>query len=293
MSLNLRELWEYRDLLMIFVWRDLKVRYKQTLLGMSWTIINPVVNTLIFALLFGVVAETPKDGIPTLLFFMSGLAVWRYFSNTLTAISASLVGGAGLYTKIYFPKLIIPINLCVAGLVDLVISLIILVPLLFYYHVPLSLSVLGFPVLVLMSMLAALGPGLFLGALNVRYRDVGSLVPFIVQIWMYASLVVPSSKVQSLCLNHVGPVLQPFFAKHFGMTLTDHFLTQTSVVLYGLNPMAGVVEGIRWSLFRSMPGTQMDAPWLLMASGLPFICIALLVGFYYFKRVENQFADIV
>jgi lipopolysaccharide transport system permease protein len=308
MALNLREMWEYRELLYFFVWRNMKVRYRQTLLGFTWAVVNPVVNTIAFTIIFGNVAKLPSDGLPPPVFFMIALSLWRYFAATLSSVSNSLVGSANLLTKIYFPRLLIPLNTCISGLADYFIALGILLALMLWFHVVPAASVLLLPVLLLLTVATALGVGLFFAALNVRYRDVGQIVPFLTSIWMYASVIIPFSGIPA----------------RWGIWR----------YLYGLNPMAGIIEGCRWcfahhvmmveklttTVLTSLPAklaegqkiiverlmdgtpqiilhetikTPPETPWLLIAMGLPFTIGMLVFGLYYFKRVEKMFADIV
>jgi lipopolysaccharide transport system permease protein len=311
MALNLREMWEYRELLYFFVWRNMKVRYRQTLLGFTWAILNPVVNTIAFTVIFGNLAKLPSDGLPPPIFFMIGLSLWRYFAVTLTSVSNSLVGSANLLTKIYFPRLLIPLNTCISGLAEYLIALVILVALMLWFHVVPAASIILLPVLLLLTIATALGVGLFFAALNVRYRDVGQLVPFLTSIWMYASVIIPFSRIP----------------QRWGIWR----------YLYGLNPMAGIIEGCRWCfahhvmtvpkivgstvvrgadipaklaqgqeilvkvlqdgtpqmILRTTIQAPPDAPWLLIAAGLPLTIAVLVFGLYYFKRVEKMFADIV
>lgn len=265
MALNLRELWQYRDLIYFFAWRDLKVRYRQTLLGFAWAVINPVVNTIIFTIIFGAVAGIPTDGLPYPVFYLIGLVFWRYFSSSLTDISASLVKNAPMLTKIYFPRLLVPINACLIGLAEFGIAIVLMIGAMIYYRIPPAATSLLLPALVLLTMVCALGIGLFFSALNVRYRDFAQLVPFLIQIWMYGSVVIPFSQL---------PARWGFWR-----------------YLYGLNPMAGIIEAARWCLAHDV--MTAGPPWGLLEMGLPFLIGSLLFGLYYFKRVENLFADII
>jgi lipopolysaccharide transport system permease protein len=265
--LNLKEMWDNRELLYFFIWRNIKLRYKQTLLGVVWTILVPLANTFIFTLFFGKLAKLPTDGLPQPVFYMAGLVVWKYFSTALISTSNSLVGSSGLLTKVYLPRLLIPLSACITGLVDFVIALGALILLMFYFQVVPAATALLLPVLVLIALGTAFGVGLFFTALNVKYRDVEALVPFIVQLWMYGSVIVPFSMIP----ERFGPMRY----------------------LYGLNPMAGVVEGFRWCLMHHVPGATIQAPLTLIAIGVPVTIVMLLCGLYYFKRMENQFADIV
>ncbi len=261
--IRLGELWVQRELLYFFVWRDIKVRYKQTLLGLAWTILVPLANTVVFTVVFGKLAKLPTDGLPEPVFYMAGLVIWKYFASALTSASGSLVNSSGLLTKIYFPRLFLPISTCITGLVDFFIAFSALLLLVLYYQILPALTILLLPLLLVVAMGTALGVGLFFAALNVRYRDVGVLVPFVVQIWMYCSVIVPFSMIPDEYGNWR--------------------------YLYGINPMAGVIEGLRWSL---MPGT-LEAPWILIGIGAVAALSVLFWGLYYFKRMEEVFADIV
>ncbi len=265
--MDLPELWACRELLYFFCWRDFKVRYKQTLLGMTWAVLSPVGFTVIFVVIFGKLAKLPTDSLPQPIFYMTGLVVWGYFSKAFLATSQSLVTGGTLMTKVYFPRLLVPISTCVVGLVDFAIAFVVLVGLFLYFGIFPPLTSLLLPVLLLQALLTALGFGLIFGALNVRFRDVRNLVPFIIQFWMYASVVIPFSHVP----QRYGPWRY----------------------LYGLNPIGGVVEGFRWCLTSHLPNATVEPPWLLVATGLPVTLLALVVGLLYFRRVERQLADIL
>lgn len=267
LALNLSELWEYRELLYFLVWRDIKVRYKQTLLGFGWAIISPLMLTVVFTLVFGRLGKLPTDGLPKPVFYMAGLVIWRYFAQSLTSASNSLVGNAGMLTKIYFPRLLIPLGSILTGAVDLAIALVMLSVVMAYFQTVPALTTLLLPVLILMTAATTLGVGLFFAALNVRFRDVRSLLPLLVQLWMYITVIVPFSRIP----------------ERFGDWR----------YLYGLNPMAGVVEGFRWCLLHSVDGASMEPPWALLAVGAPVTLMILMAGLYYFRRVESQFADIV
>lgn len=259
-SLQLRALWEYRELLYFLAWRDIKVRYKQTVLGAGWAIIQPVTTMLIFTIIFGRLAKIPSDNIPYPIFSFCALLPWNYFATAFSRSSGSLVNNAHLISKVYFPRLVIPISSLLSGLLDFAIAFLFLIGMMFYYHIVPTISILWLPVFMLMAIATALGVGLWLGALDVLYRDIGYLVPFLSQIWMYATPVVyPSS-----------------------------LIPEKWRLIYGLNPMAGVVEGFRWALIGR--GTK-PGPMLLVSA---FVTIILLVsGAFYFRRVEKTFADII
>ncbi len=259
-SLQLRELWVYRELLYFLTWRDVKVRYKQTALGAAWAIIQPFFTMLVFSLFFGRLAKVPSDGIPYPLFSFTALVPWTFFATGISLSSSSLVGSANLITKVYFPRLTIPFATLLAGLVDMVLAFLVLLVMMAHYHVTPSRHILYLPFFVLLALVTSLAVGLWLSALNVQYRDVRYAVPFLTQFWMYAT-----------------PIAYP-----------SSLLPEPWRTLYGLNPMAGVIEGFRWSLLgsRNEPG-----PMLIASS-----CAAVLLlvgGAFYFRRMEKTFADVV
>ncbi len=260
LSLDLKEVWAYRDLLSILVWRDVSVRYKQSIVGIGWAVIQPVMTMIIFTVVFGRFAGLPSDGIPYPLFSFCALLPWNYFAQSLSGSSDSLVGASNLITKVYFPRLVIPLSRVFAGMIDFGIAFIILLGMMLWYRVIPGSAVLLFPLFLLIAMLSALGTGLWLTALNVKYRDVRFVVPFLVQFWLYASPVAYSTSL----------------------------VPEKWQWLYSLNPMVGVIEGFRWSLLgKSAPDFGMI--------GISFaIVLALLItGLYYFRRMEQTFADIV
>ena len=258
-ALNVRDLWSYRELLYFLIWRDVKIRYKQTALGVAWAVMQPLLTMLIFTLFFGRLAGVPSDNIPYPLFAYAGLLPWTFFANAIGNSGNSLVGSANLITKVYFPRMIIPAAAIGAGLVDLGISFIVLIPLMIYYGVTLTWSVLMFPVLVLLTALLALGVGMWLSALNVKYRDVRFALPFLIQLWMF-----------------VSPVIYP-----------ASFLPQRWRSLFALNPMTGIIEGYRSSLF----GHSFNWKALTFAT---LITLAMLIySSFAFRRMEKSFADIV
>ena len=264
-SLNLAALWAYRELVYFLTWRDIKVRYKQAALGVAWAIIQPVVHMVIFTLIFGRLAGLKTDaGIPQEwypIFSFAALLPWQLFQGALQRSGISLVGNANLLTKVYFPRLIIPFSAVAAGLVDFGFSFLVLAGLMVYYQVPFSWNMLWLPALILLALMAALAVGLWLAALNVQYRDVQHMIPFLLQAWMYASPVVYSIDM----IPSDGPWR----------------------LIYGLNPMTGVIQGFRWALLGSSPPDR-----LLLVSAV--MVVALLVsGLYYFRRMERNFADMV
>jgi len=259
-SLNLRELCEYRELLYFLTWRDIKVRYKQTALGAAWAIIQPLFTMLVFSLFFGRLAKIPSDGIPYPLFSLAALVPWTFFANGLTQSSNSLVGSSNLITKVYFPRLAIPISTILSGVVDFFLAFLVLVAMMFYYRVAPGTNTPWLVLFLLLALATSLGVGLWLSALNVEYRDVRYVVPFLVQFWMFAT-----------------PIAYP------STLLPERWRT-----LYGLNPMAGVVEGFRWALLgaKTQPGP------MLAVSSLAALVI-LVTGALYFRRMEKTFADVV
>lgn len=259
-AIGLRELWEYRELLYFLTWRDVKVRYKQTVLGAAWAIIQPLFMMVVFSLFFGRLAKVPSDGIPYPVFTFCALLPWQLFAHALTESSNSLVGNQNLITKVYFPRLVIPIAAVLGGAVDFLIAFVILILLMLYYGIVPGWAVLTLPGFLLLALITALAVGLWLSALNAKYRDVRYTISFLVQFWLFATPVVYPS---SLIPEKWRP-------------------------LYGLNPMAGVVEGFRWALLgRSQP------PGLMLWISISVVVLMLVGGLYYFRRMEQQFADVV
>lgn len=259
-SLNLRELWHYRELLYFLVWRDVKVRYKQTVLGAAWAILQPIATMVVFTLFFGRLAGVPSDGVPYPLFSLAALVPWTFFSTGLVQSSNSLVGSQQLITKVYFPRLAIPIASVLAGVVDFALAFVVLLGVMVAYGaVPGPRVVWIFPLLTL-AFVTALGVGLWLAALHVRYRDVRYVMPFFVQLWLLAT-----------------PIAYP-----------SSLLAEPWRTLYGINPMVGVVEGFRWALL----GTD-TAPGPAVAISSLVAVALLLGGVVYFRRTERTFADVI
>ena len=256
---DFKELWEYRELLYFFTWRDVKLRYKQTGLGIAWAIIQPLFLMIVFSLFFGGLAQIPSDGVPYPLFSLAALLPWTLFAEGMTRSTISMVSNAGIMTKVYFPRLIMPVASIMSPLVDFCFAFGILIIMMAYYGFVPTLNVIFLPLLVIFAMMTSLAVGLWLSALNVKYRDFQYTVPFLIQIWMFASPVVhPASMVP-----------------------------QQFRFLYALNPMTGVIEGFRWALLGTNPPTAM----IFISLG---VVIALLVsGVFYFRRMEQYFADIV
>ena len=258
--LKLSELWEYRELLYFLVWRDIKVRYKQTALGATWAIIQPFLTMVVFSLFFGHLAKMPSDGIPYPIFSFAALVPWAFFANGLGQSSNSLVGSSNLITKVYFPRLIIPLASSFSGVVDFLIAFAVLIAMMLYYGLLPTLNALWLPLFLLLAMVTSLGVSLWLSALNVEYRDVRYVVPFITQFWLFAT-----------------PIAYP-----------SSLLHEPWRTIYGLNPMVGVVEGFRWALL----GTK-TAPGPIIAVSSAAALIMLVTGAFYFRRMEKTFADIV
>lgn len=259
-SLKLAELWEYRELLYFLTWRDVKVRYKQTALGVAWAIIQPLFTMLVFSVFFGKLAKVPSDGIPYPIFCYTALVPWTLFANGLTQSSNSLVGSSNLITKVYFPRLIIPMSTVLSAAIDFLFAFGVLIVMMLYYGVVPSRNILALPLFISLAVIASLGVGMWLSALNVQFRDVRYVVPFITQFWMLATPIAYSSSL----------------------------LGEPWRTIYGLNPMAGVVEGFRWSLL----GLNTSPRPILIFSFLASLAI-LISGAFYFRRMERSFADIV
>ncbi len=259
-SLRLREVWEYRELLYFLTWRDIKVRYKQTVLGAAWAIIQPFFTMVVFSLFFGNLAKIPSDGIPYPIFSYAALVPWTFFANSLTNSSNSLVQSANLITKIYFPRLTMPFATVLSGIVDFVLAFAVLIAMMLFYNITPTTNVIWLPLFLLLALATSLGVGLWLSAMNVQFRDVRYVVPFLTQFWMFATpIAYPSSLLQ-----------EPWHT------------------LYGINPMVGVVEGFRWALLstNTAPGP------IILVSSLAALVI-LISGAYYFRRMEKTFADVV
>lgn len=260
MPLNLRELWEYRELMYFLTWREVKVRYKQTALGAAWAIIQPLFTMLVFSLFFGRLAKVPSDGIPYPLFTLAALIPWTFFANGMTQSSNSLVSNSNLLSKVYFPRLAMPISAVLSGGVDFLVSFVLLLGMMAYYHAAPPGRIFLLPLFILLAFVSGLGVGLWLSALNVEYRDVRYAVPFLVQFWMFAT-----------------PIAYP-----------SSLLREPWRTVYGLNPLVGVAEGFRWALLgaRTAPGP------MIAASSVASVLI-LVGGAFYFRRMEKTFADIV
>jgi lipopolysaccharide transport system permease protein len=261
LGVNLGELWRYRELIYFLIWRDIKVRYKQTLLGAAWAILKPFFSMVIFSVIFGTLARIPTDDVPAPLFYYSGLLPWVFFQDGISKASTSLVTGRNLITKVYFPRLAIPLSSVVAGMVDFVLAFVVLIGMMVYYDYRPTSAVWTLPLFLLLALITSLGGGLWLAALNVAYRDIGYVTPFLVQAWLYASPVVYSA------------------------TLIKSDLWQ---LVYAINPMAGVVQGFRWAMLGvGRPPSNFIAVSVVVALFL------LVSGALYFRRMERTFADVV
>jgi homopolymeric O-antigen transport system permease protein len=258
LSLNIRELWEYRELLYFFIWRDVKVRYKQTILGFVWVILQPLMPMIIFSVFFGLLVKVPSDNIPYPVFTYAALLPWQLFAYAFYASSQSLVNNQGLVTKVYFPRLLVPLSVILGGLIDFLIALPLLVGMMYYYGISLTWVVLALPLFLLLTLLTALALGLWASALHVQYRDVHHIITFSTQFLMFAT-----------------PIFYP------ASLVPDQWR-----LLYGLNPMVGVVEGFRWTLLGQ--GQPFD-PSILIS--VPIVILLLIGGLLYFNRVEKTFAD--
>jgi lipopolysaccharide transport system permease protein len=259
-ELRLPDLWEYRELLYFLVWRDLKVRYKQTIIGVGWVVIQPLVAMVIFTVIFGHFARIPSDGLPYPIFAYCALLPWNYFAMALHRCIVSVVGDAHLISKVYFPRLILPLVGTVSGIVDFSISFLLLGGMMAWYRIAVTWRILAVPPFLLFALFTAFAVGLWLSALNVRYRDVGYTVPFLIQIWMFLS-----------------PVVYPV-----------SMIPEKYRLLYSLNPMAGVIEGFRWALLG-----KASPDFSVMAVSAVVVAMLLAGGLVFFKNMERTFADIV
>jgi homopolymeric O-antigen transport system permease protein len=258
-SRTVSDIWAYRELLYFFIWRDIKVRYKQTLLGAGWAIIQPLMTMVVFTIFFGHLARVPSDGLPYPVFSLMALVPWTYFAAALAGCSTSLSGYQHIISKVYFPRLIIPIGAVIAPLVDFAIGFVILIGFMAWYRITPGPSIIWLPALVLLALATAASVGVWLAALNVRYRDVRYVVPFVVQLWMFATPVAyPASLVPSRWR-----------------------------AVFGLNPMAGVIEGFRWALAGGPP------PGVITVVSAAVVVVLIAGGAIYFHRLEGTFADVI
>jgi lipopolysaccharide transport system permease protein len=258
-QIDLSEIWHYRELLFFLAWRDLKVRYRQTAIGASWAVLQPVLTMVVFSIFFGTLAKIPSDGLPYPVFAYAGLLPWQLFAASLTQSSNSLVNSADLMRKVYFPRLIMPFASVIANTVDFVIAFVVLIAMMVFFQIAPTAGILLLPVFIVLALVTALGVGLWLAALNVQYRDIRYVVPFLTQFWMYLT-----------------PVIYP-----------SSMLGEPWRTILAINPMVGVVEGFRWALL----GTEPPGAIILIST---LVSVVLLVsGAIYFRRVEQTFADVV
>jgi lipopolysaccharide transport system permease protein len=260
LSVNFRELWDYREMLFFLTWRDVKVRYKQTVLGAAWAVIQPFCTMVVFSVFFGNLAHIPSEGVPYPIFAYSALVPWTYFATALTQATNSLVTHERVITKVYFPRLILPISSVLGGLLDFAIAFVVLIGMMLIYGVTPTAAILTAPLFALLATATALAVGVWLSALNVRYRDIRYATPFLVQFWLF-----------------ITPIAYP------SSIVPDAWRT-----VYGLNPLVGVVEGFRWALL----GVDNISTWMLLASTLA-VAFLMVSGIYYFQRTERIFADVV
>jgi lipopolysaccharide transport system permease protein len=258
--LALGELWKFRELLFFLTWRDIKVRYKQTALGAAWAILQPVLTMILFSVIFGGLAKLPSEGIPYPIFTFTALLPWQLFAFSLSQSSNSLVGSQNLISKVYFPRLVVPFSSVLAGVVDFGIAFVVLIVLMIYYGISLTPAALLLPLFLILTLASAMAVGLWLSALNVKYRDVRYVVPFLTQFWMYATPIAYSSSI----------------------------IPEKWRWLYSLNPMTGVVEGFRWVILGK---SSLDVISLCISAGM--VIMLLVGGLYYFKRMEASFADVI
>ncbi len=260
-NLNLHELWESRELLYFLVWRDIKVRYKQTILGASWAILQPFTTMVVFSLFFGGLAQIPSDGVPYPLFSYTALVPWTFFASAVTGSSTGLASSAAIITKIYFPRILIPLADVLGKIVDFVLAFLILLVMMVFFQVPITIKIIWVPVFLLLALVTALGVGLWLSALNVQFRDIRYIVPFLTQIWMFITpIAYPSSLIENEALR----------------------------VVYAFNPMVGVIEGFRWVLLNTG-----DPPQISLLISAVIAIVLLISGLFYFQRMEKVFADVV
>ena len=260
LALNLPELWAYRELLYFLVWRDIKVRYKQTVIGAAWAVLQPVMTMLVFSLFFGRLAKIPSQGLPYPVFYYCALLPWMYFSTAMQTATNIVVDQQRVITKIYFPRVVLPIAAVLSGLLDFAISFVVFLAMMVYYRIVPTWAIVWLPGFTLLAVLTALGVGLWLSALNALYRDVRYVLPFLVQFWMFASPVAYASSL----------------------------VPEKWRWLYGLNPMAGVIEGFRWALTG-----HGQPPGILLAASSAAVILLVFSGLIYYHAVEGTIADVV
>lgn len=260
LALKLKELWEYHELIYFLVWRDLKVRYKQTALGVTWAVLQPFLTMVVFTIFFGNLAKVPSDGVPYPIFSFAALLPWQLFANALSNSSNSLVNNSALITKVYFPRLIMPLSSIIGGLVDFLVAFCVLIGMMVYYGITPTSAVYTLPFFILLALLTSFAVSLWLSALNVQYRDVRYTIPFLTQFWLF-----------------ITPIAYP-----------TSLVPEKWRIVYGMNPMAGVVEGFRWALLG-----KSSLNWYVMAASVTIVAVLLVGGLIYFRRMEKTFADIV
>jgi lipopolysaccharide transport system permease protein len=258
-SIRFNEMWMYRELLLFLTWRDIKIRYKQTVLGFAWAILQPFLTMVVFSLFFGRLGNIPSDGLPYPIFNYTALLPWQFFETSITFSTTSLVSNSNMVTKVYFPRLFVPISSVLSGLIDFAIAFLVLIAMMIFYQVSPTIGMLLLPLFLLLAFVTALGVSLWMSALNVKYRDVRYVVPFLARFWFFAT-----------------PIAYP-------STLLD----EPWRTIYGLNPMVGVVEGFRWALL----GTQPPQAMIFLSTVVAFLLF--LSGLFYFNRTEKTFADVI
>ncbi len=260
-GLRLRDLWDYRELIYFLTWRDIKVRYKQSVLGIMWAIINPFMSMVVYTIFFGTLAKIPSDGVPYPIFSYTDLLPWILFSSALSVASRSMVSSGNMISKIYFPRMIVPLASVMSSVVDFFIAFVILIGMMFFYSITPTIALLWLPLLILLALISALGVGFWFSALMVRYRDVGYLMPFVTELWKF-----------------ITPVVYP-----------ASMIPEKWRLVYALNPMTGVVEGFRYALLGTTQ--SISIPMILVSSGIAIL--VLISGMFYFRRMEKQFADMI
>src|SRR5258705_1939547 len=258
-SLDLREFWRYRELLYFLAWRDIKVRYKQTVIGMAWAVLEPFPKMDVFSIIFGALLRVPSDGVPYPVFSYAGLLPWNFFAGALTRSGNSLIADANLISKVYFPRLILPLSAVMSLVLDFAVAFVILLLLMLFYHIVPGVAVVTLPLFLLLALMTALACGVWLSAVNIKYRDVAYVIPFLTQFWLF-----------------VTPVAYP-----------STVIPEPWRVFYGLNPMAGVVEGFRWALLG-----KENLAWELVFVSVLVVLALFISGLFYFRRMEHEFADI-
>jgi lipopolysaccharide transport system permease protein len=259
-TLGVKELWQYRDMLKLLVWRDFSSRYRQSFIGIGWALVRPIVSVIVFTIVFGKMMDLPSDDVPYPIFNFSGMMPWLFFAGVLTTSSGSMVSGSSLLTKVYFPRLILPLSKITLGLVDLTIQFVMLAFMMYWFEVTPTWRLITIPLFLLMAIITALGVGLLMTTINVKYRDVQHIVPFMIQTWMW-----------------ITPVVYP-----------SSLVAEKWRFLYGLNPLVGVVDGFRWSVLGTV-----NPDWKMMAVSLVVANLLLVFSLFYFRKQESKFADII